>query len=90
MRTRGSPILLALVVILTVGACGEEKAKVPSVEGDSPLAARTQLEALGFEVKTRNLDQAQIWEDSSVTGQAPLAGDEIQPGSTVTIVVSPP
>ena len=85
------PVLLALVVAALVVGCGEDTVGVPNVEGDFLAAAEAELEALGFGVEVNYIDEAQIFGgEAQVSGQAPSAGDQVEEGSTVTLIVDEP
>ena len=76
------------VVIYQV-SIGTEELPVPDVRGQEPAAARVTLESEGFVV----LDQFELEFDDEierdlVLGTIPEAGEEIEPGSEITIVLS--
>ena len=62
---------------------GPELVEVPSVRGQGVDAATEKLEALGFKVDTRSADGSLglgfVW------SQSPAGGDEVPPGSTITL-----
>lgn len=74
-------------VVTLVVSKGEEQESVPDVRGLSEIAATNELERKGFEV-----DIAYDFDDSVAKGQVirtqPEAGEDVEPGATVTIVIS--
>ena len=76
------------VVVYQV-SIGTEELPVPDVRGQEPAAARVSLEAEGFVV----LDQFELEFDDEierdlVIGTIPEAGEDVKPGSEITVVLS--
>ncbi len=65
----------------------QNTAKVPDVNGDTPAAATSALQAAGFTVNqtTRNLKDKS--KNGTVVSQSPTSGSSANKGSVVTIVV---
>jgi eukaryotic-like serine/threonine-protein kinase len=77
--TRGS------TVVLTVSS-GPRLAKVPVVVGYQAATAEQQIRAAGLEPSAS--EEADVAPEGQVIRQTPSAGSRVEPGSTVTIVVS--
>jgi beta-lactam-binding protein with PASTA domain/predicted Ser/Thr protein kinase len=77
--TRGS------TVVLTVSA-GPRLAKVPVVVGYQVATAEQQIRSAGLEPSVS--EEADVAPEGQVIRQTPSAGSRVEPGSTVTIVVS--
>jgi beta-lactam-binding protein with PASTA domain/predicted Ser/Thr protein kinase len=77
--TRGS------TVVLTVSA-GPRLAKVPVVVGYQVATAEQQVRSAGLEPSVS--EEADVAPEGQVIRQTPSAGSRVEPGSTVTIVVS--
>ena len=77
--TRGSTVLL------TVSA-GPRLAKVPVVVGYQVATAEQQVRSAGLEPSVS--EEADVAPEGQVIRQTPSAGSRVEPGSTVTIVVS--
>ncbi len=61
--------------------------RVPDVGGKSVAAARAELEGLGLRVTLSNIFTGN--DRGTVRGQTPIAGANVEPGSSVTLVVLP-
>jgi eukaryotic-like serine/threonine-protein kinase len=82
----GSSIELGSRVVIRVSR-GPEPVAVPDVVGDSEENARSALEGAGLSVET--VDEETDAEDpGTVLEQDPAAGEEVAPGTTVTITVA--
>jgi serine/threonine-protein kinase len=66
---------------------GPNVVAIPSVQGSAVGTATAQLEALGLLVSTVE-DVSDSVAEGNVISQAPSAGVEVKPGSTVTLTVS--
>lgn len=73
-------------VTLTVSR-GPELVEIPDVIGDTIASAKTQLEALGFEVQVNSRFSESDWDRdiAEVTSTNPTAGQEVPRGSTVVL-----
>ncbi len=85
-------IILALLVLLIGGGViayaltRPDQVFVPTVLGEDQVAAQTILEDAGLEVAVK--EEVNPKPEGTVLEQFPLAGDEVDKGSTVTITVS--
>jgi eukaryotic-like serine/threonine-protein kinase len=83
-------LTLALLGVLTwalvSGQFAAEKREVPRVTQLQLIEARAKLERAGFEVEQTRVRSAQPFDQ--VLDQDPNAGEEAEPGSTVTLEVS--
>jgi serine/threonine-protein kinase len=89
-RRRWPWLVVPLLVAAAVGAflllSGPAQVTVPDLVGDQLADAQQELERAGLEVaEEEERDQAPVGE---VVDQEPPAGDEVDEGSTVTLVVS--
>jgi serine/threonine-protein kinase len=66
---------------------GQTAATVPEVIGQDEATAQASLENAGFEVVVRETGTDDPAEDGLVVSQTPAAGEQAEPGSTVTIYV---
>lgn len=73
-------------VALTVST-GPGTAQVPSVADLTQAKARSKLEDAGFEVRVRREFSADV-EKGKAIGTEPAAGNEVERGATVTLIVS--
>jgi beta-lactam-binding protein with PASTA domain len=91
-RRKGLWVVAVVVALLAAGALvwaltrGEDTVKVPGVENETETAARIELQAAGFVVRS-NVVESNVPE-GRVVSQDPLGGTEAEEGSTVTIDVS--
>jgi beta-lactam-binding protein with PASTA domain len=91
-RRKGLWVVAVIVALLAAGALvwaltrGEDTVKVPGVENETETAARIELQAAGFVVRS-NVVESNVPE-GRVVSQDPLGGTEAEEGSTVTIDVS--
>jgi beta-lactam-binding protein with PASTA domain len=67
--------------------CDKEGVLVPDVVGDAQAVAEDAIEALGLTVNVEQMPSATV-PAGEVISQTPVAGTEVAPGSTVTIVIS--
>jgi eukaryotic-like serine/threonine-protein kinase len=74
--------------ITLVVSSGQERVGVPNVEGLNEANARTQLEAAGLSVSVSQEDVSNPGQDGRVLRQSPSAGQQVDRGSTVNIVVA--
>jgi serine/threonine-protein kinase len=68
---------------------GRKRGTMPGVVGQKLSAARAQLGALGVTVVVTPSD-LEGEDNASVVQQAPVAGELISPGQTVTLTLAPP
>lgn len=66
---------------------GREKVKVPKVVGASLSNARASITAKGLEISSEEAYSASV-DEGYVISQSPEAGTEVEPGTTVKVVVS--
>ncbi|HEX5366125.1 MAG TPA: Stk1 family PASTA domain-containing Ser/Thr kinase [Acidimicrobiales bacterium] len=85
--TPGTEVVPDQTITLTVSS-GVEKVSVPNVEGLDEANARTQLEGVGLRVSVKEQVEANPARDGLVISQSPSARQEVDSGSTVTIVVA--
>ena len=81
----GSPLTRGSTVVLTVSS-GPRLGKVPVLVGYPAATAEQQIRAAGFEPSVTEVPDSAP--EGQVIRQTPSAGSRIEPGSTVTIVVS--
>ena len=74
--------------ITLIVSSGAEKVTVPNVEGLDEGNARSQLEAAGLSVTVNEQDVANPGQDGRVISQVPGSGQQVDRGSTVTVVVA--
>jgi eukaryotic-like serine/threonine-protein kinase len=81
----GSPLTRGSTVVLAVSS-GPRLGKVPVLVGYPAATAEQQIRAAGFEPSVTEVPDSAP--EGQVIRQTPSAGSRIEPGSTVTIVVS--
>jgi len=79
-RYRGDKITITV-------SLGPEKIEVPNVLGKHVDDAKKELEALGFEVKTQQMNDWWVWGER-VSAQTPLGGEKIKKGEVVLLTLS--
>jgi serine/threonine-protein kinase len=73
--------------VTIVVSSGPQQARIPTVAGKSEDDARTTLEDLGFNVDTQDVPVTDPAQDGAVQGTDPPAGQTVDRGSTVTMLV---
>ena len=66
---------------------GPQHVAVPPVEGLDEQNARTQIEGAGLAVQISDQQVANPGQDGIVLSQSPGSGTQVDPGSTVSLVV---
>jgi serine/threonine-protein kinase len=75
------------VVSLTIVEAAQQ-VEIPNLEGSTPEAAASTLEGLGLTPVGPQEEPSDTVDEGLVTRSNPASGEEVEPGSTVTIFVS--
>lgn len=89
---RFSTRVIGGAVLAVLAACGGDtsppRVAVPAVEGLSLSAASKALEGVGLTVDTPSLQHSSRVPENHVIDQTPGAGDEVEAGYPISLVVS--
>jgi serine/threonine-protein kinase len=83
----GAKIKANVPVVLTVSGT-QTQVSVPSVLGQSPSSAGASLARAGLNVGNQSSGCPAAYQNGTVAAQSPGAGDNVQPNSSVNLVIS--
>ena len=85
--TKALAVLSSVVLTIALSACSTPKAKVPDLSGSDVVSAKAVLTNLGFVPTVEEAYSDKVDEDLVIKTK-PAFGEEVDPNSKVTIVIS--